>query len=66
MLTFTVHLLLKGLASNRLHVGDLDPCLDLMIEVSYLKLVFFSSIGCERSVCFGDIAAGLSLQLQVS
>lgn len=37
MLTFTVHLLLKGLANSRLNVGDLDPCLELMIEVSYLN-----------------------------
>ncbi|XP_015276790.1 PREDICTED: small subunit processome component 20 homolog [Gekko japonicus] len=48
VLTFTVHLLLKGLASNRLHVGDLDPCLDLMIEIFNHEL--FGEVAEEKEV----------------
>ncbi|XP_060101236.1 small subunit processome component 20 homolog [Heteronotia binoei] len=48
VLTFTVHLLLKGLASNRLHVGDLDPCLDLMIEIFNQEL--FGEVAEEKEV----------------
>lgn len=36
MLTFTVYMLLQGL-TNKLQVGDLDSCLDIMIEVSFRK-----------------------------
>lgn len=36
VLTFTVNLLLKGLA-NRLSAGDLDPCVDILIEVKTIQ-----------------------------
>lgn len=36
MLTFTVNLLLKGL-TTRLSAGDLDPCLDILIEVKAIS-----------------------------
>ncbi|XP_054845011.1 small subunit processome component 20 homolog [Eublepharis macularius] len=48
VLTFTVHLLLKGLASNRLNVGDLDPCLELMIEIFNQEL--FGEVAEEKEV----------------
>ncbi|XP_026548510.1 small subunit processome component 20 homolog [Notechis scutatus] len=38
VLTFTVHLLLKSLANDRLKVGDLDPCIELLTEVFNLTL----------------------------
>lgn len=34
MLTFTVYMLLQGL-TNKLQVGNLDSCLDIMIEVRF-------------------------------
>lgn len=36
MLTYTVYMLLQGL-TNKLQVGDLDSCLDIMIEVRFRK-----------------------------
>lgn len=39
MLTFTVYMLLQGL-TNKLQVGDLDSCLDIMIEVRFRKRKF--------------------------
>ncbi|XP_077195287.1 small subunit processome component 20 homolog isoform X2 [Paroedura picta] len=48
VLTFTVHLLLKGLASHKLLVGDLDPCLDLMIEIFNHEL--FGEVAEEKEV----------------
>ncbi|XP_053108089.1 small subunit processome component 20 homolog isoform X2 [Hemicordylus capensis] len=48
VLTFTVHLLLKGLASNKLNVGDLDPCIDLMIEIFNHEL--FGEVAEEKEV----------------
>ncbi|KYO17523.1 small subunit processome component 20-like protein [Alligator mississippiensis] len=47
VLTFTVHLLLKGLTS-RLHAGDLDPCLDILIEIFNQEL--FGDIAEEKEV----------------
>uniref|UniRef100_K7GES8 UTP20 small subunit processome component n=1 Tax=Pelodiscus sinensis TaxID=13735 RepID=K7GES8_PELSI len=47
VLTFTVHLLLKGLA-NRLSPGDLDTCLDIMIEIFNQEL--FGDIAEEKEV----------------
>lgn len=44
MLTFTVYMLLQGL-TNKLQVGDLDSCLDIMIEVRFREgvlIVFLS------------------------
>lgn len=43
MLTFTVYMLLQGL-TNKLQVGDLDSCLDIMIEVRFREgiLTFLS------------------------
>ncbi|XP_048356593.1 small subunit processome component 20 homolog isoform X1 [Sphaerodactylus townsendi] len=48
VLTFTVHLLLKGLASSRLNVGDLDSCLELMIEIFNQEL--FGEVAEEKGV----------------
>nr|XP_056703398.1 small subunit processome component 20 homolog [Euleptes europaea] len=48
VLTFTVHLLLKGLASNRLNVGDLDSCLELMVEIFNHEL--FGEVAEEKEV----------------
>ena len=36
MLTFTVYMLLQGL-TNKLQVGSLDSCLDIMIEFYILQ-----------------------------
>uniref|UniRef100_A0A8D0GIN0 UTP20 small subunit processome component n=1 Tax=Sphenodon punctatus TaxID=8508 RepID=A0A8D0GIN0_SPHPU len=47
VLTFTVHLLLKGLTS-KLHVGDLDSCLDIMIEIFNHEL--FGDVAEEKEV----------------
>ncbi|XP_066490771.1 small subunit processome component 20 homolog [Tiliqua scincoides] len=48
VLTFTVHLLLKGLTSNRLNVGDLDPCIELLIEIFNQEL--FGEVAEEKEV----------------
>ncbi|XP_061495457.1 small subunit processome component 20 homolog isoform X2 [Rhineura floridana] len=48
VLTFTVHLLLKSLASNRLKVGDLDPCIELLIEIFNHEL--FGEVAEEKEV----------------
>ncbi|XP_028601568.2 small subunit processome component 20 homolog isoform X2 [Podarcis muralis] len=48
VLTFTVHLLLKSLASNRLQVGDLDPCVELMTEIFNHEL--FGEVAEEKEV----------------
>lgn len=45
MLTFTVNLLLKGL-TTRLSAGDLDPCLDILIEVRAIKIEGKSIMKC--------------------
>uniref|UniRef100_A0A8C9QSH5 UTP20 small subunit processome component n=1 Tax=Spermophilus dauricus TaxID=99837 RepID=A0A8C9QSH5_SPEDA len=47
VLTFTVYMLLQGL-SNKLQVGDLDSCLDIMIEMFNHEL--FGSIAEEKEV----------------
>ncbi|XP_064011087.1 small subunit processome component 20 homolog [Pogoniulus pusillus] len=47
VLTFTVNLLLKGLA-NRLSAGDLDPCIDILIEIFNQEL--FGNIAEEKEV----------------
>ncbi|EMP26858.1 Small subunit processome component 20 like protein [Chelonia mydas] len=47
VLTFTVHLLLKGLTS-RLSTGDLDTCLDIMIEIFNQEL--FGDVAEEKEV----------------
>uniref|UniRef100_A0A8C0GJE3 UTP20 small subunit processome component n=1 Tax=Chelonoidis abingdonii TaxID=106734 RepID=A0A8C0GJE3_CHEAB len=47
VLTFTVHLLLKGLTS-RLSPGDLDTCLDIMIEIFNQEL--FGDVAEEKEV----------------
>ncbi|XP_044311649.1 small subunit processome component 20 homolog isoform X3 [Varanus komodoensis] len=48
VLTFTVHLLLKSLAGNRLQVGDLDPCIELMTQIFNHEL--FGEIAEEKEV----------------
>ncbi|XP_048213322.1 small subunit processome component 20 homolog [Perognathus longimembris pacificus] len=47
VLTFTVHMLLQGLTS-KLQVGDLDPCLDIMIEIFNHEL--FGALAEEKEV----------------
>nr|XP_048691400.1 small subunit processome component 20 homolog isoform X3 [Caretta caretta] len=47
VLTFTVHLLLKGLTS-RISTGDLDTCLDIMIEIFNQEL--FGDVAEEKEV----------------
>uniref|UniRef100_A0A673V8U6 UTP20 small subunit processome component n=1 Tax=Suricata suricatta TaxID=37032 RepID=A0A673V8U6_SURSU len=47
VLTFTVYMLLQGL-TNKLQVGDLDSCLDIMIEVFNHEL--FGAIAEEKEV----------------
>uniref|UniRef100_A0A2K5J1T7 Uncharacterized protein n=1 Tax=Colobus angolensis palliatus TaxID=336983 RepID=A0A2K5J1T7_COLAP len=47
VLTFTVHMLLQGL-TNKLQVGDLDSCLDIMIEIFNHEL--FGAIAEEKEV----------------
>ncbi|KAM6154071.1 small subunit processome component 20 homolog [Erethizon dorsatum] len=47
VLTFTVHLLLQNLA-GRLQVGDLDACLDIMIEIFNQEL--FGAVAEEKEV----------------
>ncbi|KAF6340759.1 UTP20 small subunit processome component [Rhinolophus ferrumequinum] len=47
VLTFTVYMLLHGL-TNKLHVGDLDSCLNIMIEIFNHEL--FSAIAEEKEV----------------
>uniref|UniRef100_A0A8C3DP83 UTP20 small subunit processome component n=1 Tax=Corvus moneduloides TaxID=1196302 RepID=A0A8C3DP83_CORMO len=47
VLTFTVNLLLKGLAT-RLSAGDLDPCLDILIEIFNQEL--FGNVAEEKEV----------------
>uniref|UniRef100_A0A8C5U5C3 UTP20 small subunit processome component n=1 Tax=Malurus cyaneus samueli TaxID=2593467 RepID=A0A8C5U5C3_9PASS len=47
VLTFTVNLLLKGL-TTRLSVGDLDPCLDILIEIFNQEL--FGNVAEEKEV----------------
>ncbi|XP_047404035.1 small subunit processome component 20 homolog isoform X2 [Sciurus carolinensis] len=47
VLTFTVYMLLQGL-TNKLQVGDLDSCLDIMIEIFNHEL--FGSIAEEKEV----------------
>ncbi|XP_037702214.1 small subunit processome component 20 homolog isoform X2 [Choloepus didactylus] len=47
VLTFTVYMLLHGL-TNKLHVGDLDSCLDIMIEIFNHEL--FGAIAEEKEV----------------
>lgn len=47
VLTFTVYMLLQGL-TNKLKVGDLDSCLDIMIEVFNHEL--FGAIAEEKEV----------------
>ncbi|XP_065514435.1 small subunit processome component 20 homolog isoform X1 [Caloenas nicobarica] len=47
VLTFTVNLLLKGL-TTRLSAGDLDPCLDILIEIFNQEL--FGNIAEEKEV----------------
>ncbi|XP_063164718.1 small subunit processome component 20 homolog [Candoia aspera] len=48
VLTFTVHLLLKSLANDRLQVGDLDPCIELLMEIFNREL--FGEIAEEKEV----------------
>ncbi|XP_032077159.1 small subunit processome component 20 homolog [Thamnophis elegans] len=48
VLTFTVHLLLKSLANERLKVGDLDPCIELLMEIFHREL--FGEIAEEKEV----------------
>ncbi|XP_072856319.2 small subunit processome component 20 homolog isoform X1 [Pogona vitticeps] len=48
VLTFTVHLLLKSLASNHLKAGDLDPCVGLMTEIFNHEL--FGEVAEEKEV----------------
>ncbi|KAL4840284.1 hypothetical protein H8958_019642 [Nasalis larvatus] len=47
VLTFTVHMLLQGLTS-KLQVGDLDSCLDIMIEIFNYEL--FGAVAEEKEV----------------
>uniref|UniRef100_A0A2K5Y3K6 UTP20 small subunit processome component n=1 Tax=Mandrillus leucophaeus TaxID=9568 RepID=A0A2K5Y3K6_MANLE len=47
VLTFTVHMLLQGL-TNKLQVGDLDSCLDIMIEIFNHEL--FGAVAEEKEV----------------
>ncbi|KAM8777268.1 small subunit processome component 20 homolog [Rhynchonycteris naso] len=47
VLTFTVYMLLHGL-TTKLQVGDLDPCLDIMIEIFNHEL--FGAIAEEKEV----------------
>uniref|UniRef100_A0A8C8SVZ5 UTP20 small subunit processome component n=1 Tax=Pelusios castaneus TaxID=367368 RepID=A0A8C8SVZ5_9SAUR len=47
VLTFTVHLLLKGL-TGRLNTGDLDTCLDILIEIFNQEL--FGDVAEEKEV----------------
>ncbi|NWH65197.1 UTP20 protein, partial [Geococcyx californianus] len=47
VLTFTVNLLLKGLAT-RLSAGDLDPCIDILIEIFNQEL--FGNVAEEKEV----------------
>uniref|UniRef100_A0A671FCV4 UTP20 small subunit processome component n=1 Tax=Rhinolophus ferrumequinum TaxID=59479 RepID=A0A671FCV4_RHIFE len=47
VLTFTVYMLLHGL-TNKLHVGDLDSCLNIMIEIFNHEL--FGAIAEEKEV----------------
>ncbi|XP_008062889.1 small subunit processome component 20 homolog [Carlito syrichta] len=47
VLTFTVHKLLQGLTS-KLHVGDLDSCVDILIEIFNREL--FGAIAEEKEV----------------
>uniref|UniRef100_A0A096N1Q3 UTP20 small subunit processome component n=1 Tax=Papio anubis TaxID=9555 RepID=A0A096N1Q3_PAPAN len=47
VLTFTVHMLLQGLTS-KLQVGDLDSCLDIMIEIFNHEL--FGAVAEEKEV----------------
>uniref|UniRef100_A0A8C0AVP8 UTP20 small subunit processome component n=1 Tax=Buteo japonicus TaxID=224669 RepID=A0A8C0AVP8_9AVES len=47
VLTFTVNLLLKGL-TTRLSAGDLDPCLDILIEIFNQEL--FGNVAEEKEV----------------
>ncbi|KAM8982078.1 small subunit processome component 20 homolog [Sarcophilus harrisii] len=47
VLTFTIYILLKGLA-NSLKVGELDPCLDIMIGIFNHEL--FGSVAEEKEV----------------
>uniref|UniRef100_G1MDE1 UTP20 small subunit processome component n=1 Tax=Ailuropoda melanoleuca TaxID=9646 RepID=G1MDE1_AILME len=47
VLTFTVYMLLQGL-TNKLQVGDLDSCLDIMIEIFNHEL--FGAIAEEKEV----------------
>uniref|UniRef100_A0A8C5V384 UTP20 small subunit processome component n=1 Tax=Microcebus murinus TaxID=30608 RepID=A0A8C5V384_MICMU len=47
VLTFTVYMLLQGL-TNKLQVGDLDSCLDLMIEIFNHEL--FGAVAEEKEV----------------
>uniref|UniRef100_A0A803XPU0 UTP20 small subunit processome component n=1 Tax=Meleagris gallopavo TaxID=9103 RepID=A0A803XPU0_MELGA len=47
VLTFTVNLLLKGL-TTRLNAGDLDPCLDILIEIFNQEL--FGDVAEEKEV----------------
>ncbi|KAM6293789.1 small subunit processome component 20 homolog [Porphyrio hochstetteri] len=47
VLTFTVNLLLKGL-STRLSAGDLDPCLDILVEIFNQEL--FGNVAEEKEV----------------
>ncbi|XP_031318808.2 small subunit processome component 20 homolog [Camelus dromedarius] len=47
VLTFTVHMLLQGL-TNKLQVGNLDSCLDIMIEIFNHEL--FGAIAEEKEV----------------
>ncbi|KAG8138018.1 hypothetical protein E2320_003952 [Naja naja] len=48
VLTFTVHLLMKSLANDRLKVGDLDPCIELLMEIFHREL--FGEIAEEKEV----------------
>ncbi|NWI16571.1 UTP20 protein, partial [Crypturellus soui] len=47
VLTFTVNLLLKGLTS-KLSAGDLDPCLDILVEIFNQEL--FGDVAEEKEV----------------
>ncbi|KAM8820065.1 small subunit processome component 20 homolog [Eudromia elegans] len=47
VLTFTVNLLLKGLTS-KLSAGDLDPCLDILVEIFNQEL--FGEVAEEKEV----------------
>uniref|UniRef100_A0A663MTT8 UTP20 small subunit processome component n=1 Tax=Athene cunicularia TaxID=194338 RepID=A0A663MTT8_ATHCN len=47
VLTFTVNLILKGL-TTRLSAGDLDPCLDILIEIFNQEL--FGNVAEEKEV----------------